>query len=102
MPDNQQSPFNIISDSDYKAYYFKIIRELCERHKKAVKEGNTTDFKINEIWIEHFQQMFDFGYFLRLLNRIRDEIGYIELQDNIIRLGESRKNLCAEVDISLD
>jgi len=89
--DNQQEPCNIIPDSDYKAYSFKIIRELCVRHKKAVKEGNSTDFKINEMWVEYFKPMLDFGYFLRLLNKIRDDIGYIELHDNIIRLGEGKK-----------
>lgn len=89
-------------ESDFKAYSFKIIKRLCERHRKALKVGDSTDFNINEIWIEDFQAMFDINYFLLMLYKIREDVGYIEIHRDVVRLTEGKKNICAEVGILLE
>jgi hypothetical protein len=38
------------SEENFTDYSIKVIEYLCKRYKKAVTNGQPTDFNIDEIW----------------------------------------------------
>ena len=93
------------SEENFTDYSIKVIECLCKRYKKAVTNGQPTEFNIDEIWFHDLKAIIgndNINNFHSLLMKIRETTRYSKIQGNIVRLAEGRKTICAEVGIELE
>ena len=93
------------TEENFTDYSIKVIEYLCKRYKKAVTNGQSTDFNIEEIWLHDLKAIIgddNINKFHSLLKKIQRTTGYIEIHGNMVRLAEGRNTICAEVGIKLE
>lgn len=105
VSDENQTSLLPYTEENFTDYSIKVIEYLCKAYRKAVDSGPSIQFDIDEIWSQGLKAIIgddNRHNFLKLLTKIQEKTGYLEIQGNIVRLAEAKNTICAEVGIILD
>ena len=77
----------------------RLMIELCKRQRDAERNGRPTEFHFIDVWESTFAGFQNKGYVDVSLERLRGGSDYFEhLPNDMIRLTESGKKYCEELD----